>query len=226
MMLSTGLQMISLNEAFRSRGGRFSCSSARYTASFGRLMSSSAGSSPICRPMSGGKERVGRPSRLSGIVHVLIPRFREQGEAATNRAIALARVRASSNVQTRIPRLKPYGRRGFYHVQQYPRAIDIINKRHFSSAVFRSFSKRYSTEPKRRSQCLECNNRRVVPPPQPEHGPSHESRDRGHRLQRAHFGHCLAGDAHSAAHHRITAPMPPRVSVWAGELVGLLRKLA
>ena len=34
-MLSTGLRMISLNKAFRSRGGRFSCSSARYTASFG-----------------------------------------------------------------------------------------------------------------------------------------------------------------------------------------------
>jgi hypothetical protein len=30
-----GLHMISLNRAFRSRGGRFSCSSARYNASFG-----------------------------------------------------------------------------------------------------------------------------------------------------------------------------------------------
>ena len=39
---------------------------------------------------------------------------------------------------------------------------------------------------------------------------SHESRDRGHRLQRAHLGHCLAGDAHGAADHRIAPPMPPR----------------
>jgi len=38
-------------------------------------------------------------------------------------------------------------------LQQYLRAIDIINKRHFSSGVFRSFSERNSTEPKRRSQC-------------------------------------------------------------------------
>ena len=34
--------------------------------------------------------------------------------------------------------------------------------------------------PKGEANALECNNRRVVPPPQPEHGPSHESRDRGH----------------------------------------------
>src|SRR6516162_8245240 len=81
--------------------------------------------------------------------------------------------------------------------------------------------------PRGEANALECNNRRVVPPPQPAgDGPSHESRDRGHRLQCAHVGHCLAGDAHGAAHHRITAPMPPRVGLWAGELVGLLRKLA
>src|SRR5262249_12335907 len=79
--------------------------------------------------------------------------------------------------------------------------------------------------PKGEANALECNNRRVVPPPQPEHRPSHESRDRGYRLQRTHLGHCLAGDAHGAAGHRITPPMPPRVGLWAGELVGLLRKL-
>jgi len=80
--------------------------------------------------------------------------------------------------------------------------------------------------PKGEANALECNNRRVVPPPQPEHRPSHESRDRGYRLRRTHLGHCLAGDAYGAADHRITPPMPPRVGLWAGELVGLLRKLA
>src|SRR6516162_5190529 len=50
--------------------------------------------------------------------------------------------------------------------------------------------------------------------PQPEHRPTHESRDRGYRLQRTHLGHCLAGDAHGAAGHRITPPMPPRAGLW------------
>lgn len=55
---------------------------------------------------------------------------------------------------------------------------------------------------------MQSNNRRVVPPPQPQHGPGDESRDLGHRLQCAHLGHCLAGDAHGAGQPRITAPMP------------------
>src|SRR5262249_501304 len=69
--------------------------------------------------------------------------------------------------------------------------------------------------PKGEANALECNNRRVVPPPQPEQRPSDESRDRGYRLQRPHLGHCLAGDAHGAAGHRITPPDAP-----AGRPVG------
>src|SRR2546422_11712307 len=54
--------------------------------------------------------------------------------------------------------------------------------------------------------------RHAVSPPQPQHGPGHESRNRGHRLQRALFGIRFAGDAHAADQHRITVSKGPRIA--------------
>ena len=155
-----------------------------------------------------------------------IPRFREQGEARdqqSHRAGSCSRQQERAN---RIARAENHTVvRGFTTFSNTP-GLSTSSTNGISVLVSSEALSVTRPNPKGEANALECNNRRVVPPPQPEHGPSHESRDRGYRLRRTHLGHCLAGDAYGAADHRITPPMPPRVGLWAGELVGLLRKLA
>src|SRR6266478_1763153 len=71
-----------------------------------------------------------------------------------------------------------------------------------------------SANPKDETNALEseCNKRHVFPPSQRQNGPGHESRNLGHRVQRAHRGPCLSGDEHVAGQHRITVPRGARIA--------------